>query len=266
VTKYGESAAEPTAEHATNAIQAVDACEVCHGDGGANAKFCKDCHKYEMPHPDDFTEFHSKTGRDDPGKCQDCHQFPEICSNCHHVGASPTKPWEQVHGPKVNEIGADECLEACHADQKFCVDCHTQKNAVPASHNAADWTRRTQADQPAKHPTTYDGNPESCAYCHGEGGPNENKFCSSCHAIEMPHPAEFKDTHATDFQEGTLKKPTCENCHQQVFCDSCHHEGSTGAKPWQLEHPAIVKENGADPCFECHEPTYCAECHVGLSR
>ena len=93
VTKYPDEAAKPTADHAVKATQAPDSCEVCHGEGGPNAKFCADCHGSEMPHPDDFKEFHSKTGRDNSAACQNCHQFPEICSNCHHTGSSPWKPW-----------------------------------------------------------------------------------------------------------------------------------------------------------------------------
>jgi hypothetical protein len=269
VTNYPDEKAEASAEHTVKANQAPDSCAVCHGEGGPNARFCADCHKYEMPHPDDFAEFHSKTGRDDKAGCQKCHQFAEICSNCHHAGASTWKPWEQVHGTTVNEQGAADCLEACHGEEKFCVDCHTARNAVPASHNANDWTRRSNVEQPAKHPAAYESNAESCTYCHGSGGPNDNEFCSSCHQLEMPHPAEFKDTHKDGFADGSLNRGTCENCHQQAYCDSCHHPQSTGTQPWQLEHPAVVKDEetgGADQCFECHEPTYCAECHVRVNR
>jgi hypothetical protein len=266
VTKYPDEAAKPSADHAIKATQAPDSCEVCHGEGGPNAAFCSGCHGYEMPHPDEFKEFHSKTGRDDPAACQRCHQFEEICSNCHHTNSSTWKPWAQVHGGVVNEQGAEDCLEPCHGEKQFCVDCHTAENAVPASHRVNDWTRRAAVDTPAKHPAAYEGNAESCTYCHGDGGPNDNAFCSGCHGVEMPHPADFKDTHGPGISDGSVNRGTCTNCHQQVFCDNCHHEGSTGAQPWQQEHPAVVKENGAEPCFECHEPTYCAECHVGLSR
>ncbi len=107
VTKYPDEAAKPSADHAVKATQAPDSCEVCHGAGGPNAKFCTDCHGFDMPHPDDFKEFHSKTGRDNAAACQNCHQFPEICSNCHHAGSSPWKPWAQVHGGVVNEQGAE---------------------------------------------------------------------------------------------------------------------------------------------------------------
>ena len=83
----------------------------------------------------------------------------------------------------------------------------------------------------------------------------------------MPHPTDFKDTHAQSFQDGDLTKPVCETCHVEYFCDSCHHEGALSNQDWTTQrHPAIVRESGAEPCFECHDPTICARCHVGLSR
>ncbi len=53
---YGKSDAPVKAKHALAAQDSIESCEVCHGAGGANAKFCKSCHKLEMPHHDGVQE------------------------------------------------------------------------------------------------------------------------------------------------------------------------------------------------------------------
>ncbi len=256
--------AEEIGIHAESAKAEITACEVCHGDGGANSDFCRGCHVLDMPHPQEFKEFHAATGLQDSAVCSNCHTYVELCSDCHHEGAIDGQPWLMVHANTVNDAGGESCFGLCHS-REFCVDCHNTLTVIPTSHEAANFTNRVDVDAPADHPIVYNERPENCGYCHGEGGV-EAKFCQDCHGIKMPHPADFTDTHVGSFQDGSLTKPVCTNCHVQLFCDRCHHEGATGARPWTLEHPVIVRDKGADPCFECHEPKICAQCHVGLSR
>jgi len=99
-----------------------------------------------------------------------------------------------------------------------------------------------------------------CSTCHAE------KFCSDCHGLEMPHPADFTKEHG---QLGKEKPQTCSRCHGNAdrFCDDCHHGSeleyeSRDTRPWLQAHPTAVKELGAETCFDCHDPTYCAYCHV----
>jgi hypothetical protein len=268
VTDYPDTPAKASALHALNAQQQIQACEVCHGDGGANSKFCKGCHEYEMPHPDDFKGFHSKSGKANEDQCRFCHRFREICSNCHHIGASTSKSWISVHGGTVNESGAGGCLEKCHK-QDFCVDCHTSNRVVPASHERSGWTRRASSSTPALHTSTFEQQKDSCTYCHGANGPNDNRFCNGCHELDMPHPDNFGaegagngGIHAENFNKGTFKKATCDTCHNSNFCNRCHHPEFTTKKPWVNDHPRVVNADGAAPCFECHEETYCSFCHV----
>jgi nitrate/TMAO reductase-like tetraheme cytochrome c subunit len=246
-------------------------CEICHGEGMPNDNaFCTSCHVLDMPHPQEFKQFHSKTGKDNPTVCSNCHTYRELCSDCHHTGAVDGTPWNNVHGGVVNEGGAAGCLEKCHT-QEFCVDCHTTRNIVPASHNAGTWTKRAVLETPALHPAAYDQAKDSCSYCHGGGTPAENKFCTDCHVVEMPHPADYGATgkgnggvHAAGLADKSLAKASCTNCHTQAFCDGCHHE-YTGQQRWVNYHPATVKEKGASPCFDCHEETTCSYCHVRLA-
>ncbi len=256
--------AEELGQHAVDARNEITACEVCHGEGGPNSAFCKGCHVLDMPHPQEFKEFHAATGRDNPAVCSNCHTYVELCSDCHHEGAIDGQPWLRVHADTVNDIGADGCFAVCHA-KEFCVDCHTSEAVLPTSHTQAGWTRRVDIDTPALHPPAFEGQPENCTYCHGEGGAAA-AFCNACHVLDMPHPANFREAHATGLRDGEYARPVCDNCHVQLFCDRCHHEGATGARPWELEHVAIVRDRGAEPCFECHAPTFCAACHVRLGR
>jgi hypothetical protein len=255
---------EERARHSETAKAEISGCEICHGQGGVESKFCTDCHKIEMPHADEFTEFHAKTGRDNPAVCANCHTFKELCSDCHHEGSSPTKPWTQVHPQTVQSMGTAGCFEKCH-QKEYCVDCHTTTEVVPSSHNAGDWLKPTQADTRGRHTTSFTEAADSCVYCHGDGGA-QAAFCMNCHKVDMPHPDEYPDSHGPAFAANELRKNMCTTCHKALFCDQCHHESYTGAQPWQKEHPAVVKENGADPCFECHEPTFCAACHVKLGQ
>ncbi len=248
--------------HAESSKGEIQSCEICHGKGGPNSKFCKSCHKYDMPHPDEFKKFHAKTGRANTAQCGFCHTFREVCGNCHHEGASNTVPWLKQHPKTVSSKGADGCFEKCHKVD-FCVKCHTTSKVVPTSHKAKTWTRDAST-KAALHTTAYDKQASSCAFCHGKGGSEDNKFCLNCHKLPMPHPGEFKDTHKDQFAEKKLNKTTCVKCHNVVFCNKCHHEGYTGKQTWMMEHQFVVKQKGAEPCFECHKPTYCSHCHVRL--
>ncbi len=139
---------KPAAEigaHAEISKSQPQSCEVCHGGDIPNGNtFCKSCHVLEMPHPQDFKDFHAKTGRDNPAVCANCHTYKELCSDCHHEGAKDGTAWTQVHGPVVNDKGAAGCFEKCH-QKDFCVGCHTtlkvaacfaQRSWLDASHGA----------------------------------------------------------------------------------------------------------------------------------
>ena len=263
VTTYPDTPAVASAAHAVNAGKSIESCDVCHGPGGVQAKFCADCHGMEIPHPDTFKANHV-SGRNTPALCANCHRQQELCSDCHHEGAKNGVPWTtQQHPVTVAATGANPCFEKCHEDKQFCVQCHTTLSAVPASHEAADWTRRAAEDQPAKHQVAYKEAQDSCDYCHGEGGVTA-QFCTNCHKLDMPHPDGFDEAHKADFEAAKYTKAVCENCHSQYYCDACHHPGSVQQQPWRTYHPDIVKKDGAQPCFECHEPTFCSYCHVRL--
>lgn len=259
-------------------------CAVCHGEGGPKAAFCSACHKLQMPHPDAFKKDHLATGKKNPALCENCHQFKEICSNCHHVGASDTHPWLARHGGSVTKAGnANDCFAKCHK-RDFCIACHTARKVLPASHKAPSWLHGTLSVR-ALHTQNYSKAPDSCTYCHGNDGAKA-AFCQNCHKLPMPHPDSFgpkvgsaptKDNggdHASGFKAKKLNRAVCGNCHGLPFCDSCHHKaGYKAPGPWGVakvgvkqQHPAEVKVKGTAACFECHVETYCSFCHVRASR
>jgi nitrate/TMAO reductase-like tetraheme cytochrome c subunit len=116
----------PTKGHPAAATQSPSSCEICHGSGGPNAKFCKSCHKVDMPHAGDYKTSHGPlVKRNKPPKavCQNCHtQY--FCDSCHHKGSSRTVPWTKAHVAIVKKSGATACFE-CH-QETFCSACHVR--------------------------------------------------------------------------------------------------------------------------------------------
>lgn len=269
LTAFGSKPAAPAAKHALDAQKSMESCEVCHGPGGTKAKFCESCHKVDLPHAAEFKTNHVSSKKN-PKPCTQCHAWRELCSNCHHVGASLTKSWTTVHGPAVNKNGAGTCVEKCH-QKDDCVKCHTSRKVVPASHKPAKFVR-DRSSKDAIHTELFKKDANICTYCHaGEAAALPNsKFCKGCHKLEMPHKLNDADKqkfpHKDAFTKKEYTKKQCENCHTTTMCDSCHHEGSVPSKPWVRDHPNTVKKTGAQPCFDCHQPTFCANCHVNLAK
>lgn len=269
LTKFGAEPAKASAGHALDAQKSIESCEVCHGSGGTKSKFCSGCHKVDIPHSEEFRTNHVSSKKNQK-PCQQCHQWKELCSNCHHIGSSTNTTWIKVHGGSVNKNGAAGCIEKCHK-RDDCVKCHTSRKAVPDSHRAKNFTRNPSS-KPAGHTAQFEKDADSCTYCHaGDAATLPNsKFCKGCHKLEMPH--EIDDTnkqkfpHKDEFKAKKFTKKQCANCHNTAFCDSCHHEGSVANKPWVRYHPNVVKKTGAQPCFDCHQPTSCANCHVNLAK
>lgn len=262
MTVYGQSKAKVTAGHALAAQKSTKQCEICHGTGGANAAFCKACHKLDMPHQDSFKKFHSNSN---PATCQQCHNVKEVCSNCHHVGASTTSPWLDVHGPSVNKNGYKTCVGPCHK-KTDCTTCHMKNKVMPPSHKATDFVKG------GTHAAAFKKDAENCTFCHaGDAATLANStFCKGCHKLDMPHkitansPQKFE--HKTGFANKTLTKEMCVNCHTKQFCDACHHTKSVAGQDWMYYHPNIVRKDGADECYKCHQETYCSHCHVNLNK
>jgi len=261
MTIYGKEPAKATAAHALSARSSTETCAVCHGDGGINAAFCLDCHGMEMPHPDQFKKLHSAS---DAATCATCHGYTEVCSSCHHVGATATSRWMGLHGVATIEHGSSTCVGKCHL-QKDCVDCHQADNVVPASHFASDFVKG------GAHVTQFKADVANCLFCHaGEAATLANSaYCKGCHVLDMPHPSgggAEKFAHSKEIKAGTYTRESCTVCHTQVFCDACHHPQSVATEPWYTYHAVIATQGNAMDCYRCHKETFCAFCHVRVAR
>jgi len=261
-TVYGKEAAKATAGHATLALKSTEECAICHGTGGANAQFCKNCHGVSMPHAANFKKFHSKSKA---AACSKCHSFKEVCSDCHHVGATDSKKWITAHGASVNKNGFGTCVGTCH-QKNDCVTCHQKNTVKPDSHKAKDFVKG------GGHAQAYKKSAENCTFCHAGTTSTlaNSKSCKSCHKLVMPHATDSsaqKFEHKQGFASKKYTKAMCYNCHSQTSCDSCHHkDGYQSGKQWMYFHPTVVKKSGSAGCFKCHKDTYCAQCHTHLTQ
>jgi hypothetical protein len=260
MTIFGVEPAKATAGHAVAAQASTETCAVCHGEG-INAPFCRACHGMDMPHDDQFRVLHSAS---DKAVCANCHGFTEVCSSCHHIGATATSLWMPEHGAMTIEHGSSTCIDKCHKQQD-CVDCHQSQNVVPASHNASNFVGG------GAHATAFKDDPTNCLFCHaGDAATLANSaFCKGCHGLDMPHPVDGgaqKFAHADKIKDGTYSRELCAKCHAQVFCDACHHPQSVADKPWFTYHATIATGGNARECYSCHQETYCAACHVRIAR
>ncbi|MCL2024781.1 MAG: NapC/NirT family cytochrome c [Coriobacteriia bacterium] len=259
MTIYGVEPAKTTAEHAVMANQSIESCEICHGEGGINAPFCYDCHGMEMPHDSTFRAFHSAS---DPSTCTTCHGYAEVCSSCHHIGATAQSRWMPEHGPATLTHSADTCND-CHTNAE-CVDCHWDWHVVPGTHAADDFLQRA-------HVTQFEADPQNCLFCHaGDAATLPNSaYCIGCHVLEMPHPTDSSPEvfpHSEAIKSGQYTRPQCALCHTQVFCDACHHVQSVPDQPWYYYHAVVTRTEGARGCYDCHQESFCSFCHVRVSR
>jgi nitrate/TMAO reductase-like tetraheme cytochrome c subunit len=288
VTQYGSQPATPSAGHALAAIESTETCAVCHGEGGTSAPFCANCHKTQTPHTDQFKTtpgVHATEGRKNPAVCENCHTWPELCSNCHHIGSSATQPWLTIHGGQVEQHGASTCPK-CHPDKTFCQSCHQRNKVMPASHKLPNFLRQAPPNI-GVHAQLYQKDATVCTNCH-PGDPAtlpSSAFCMGCHKLIMPHPAGWglKDSsappsgtnggqHVQDLASGKTTTAVCTNCHDVAFCDSCHHKnGYVANQSWLVKtHPAVVQKSGATSCYDsknggttgCHAEAFCSDCHV----
>jgi hypothetical protein len=206
--------------------------------------------------------------------CSDCHADLDKSFN---AGEHPTLLF--THEQHFT-IGVSDCA-ACHVANTHepdrtnrptmvtCFQCHSLEEGArapgectlchPAEMNPEPKTHFTDAWLPQEHSEAAIANPFDCATCH------KQEFCNECHGLELPHPKGFTDlTHAKLFFEDAA---LCDRCHprqplvERDTCDSCHHPEGPKASTWIGWHPSVVRESGAENCFQCHATETCRTCH-----
>ena len=107
-------------QHTKPESRETEDCTICHDE----PEFCDDCHKVEMPHPENWTEAHQPVAKEVGGAaCNFRHPDRQVCAECHHKGYVPGgKPWVEMHYEVANAEGKDKCI-SCHS-VKTCAHCH----------------------------------------------------------------------------------------------------------------------------------------------
>lgn len=210
----------------------------------------------------------------------------QSCLRCHGEVSYKTVRWRQIKVRHSDIIEAGYRCVDCHntvahldtiANQKKpsmdkCIMCHDGKRASSKCETChvtssdlrklpIDYTRRTFAP------------PENCRGCH-----NVQAECTSCHGVEMPHPAQYKKKyHAID---GLMKKDICRRCHnQEKFCNKCHYFPSPHgpSSRWAKLHGGASQrpdfgvfwgrvEERIKGCNGCHRGNMCDACHADQRR
>ncbi len=186
--------------------------------------------------------FHLKDG----AKCGDCHEVPT------HTETKIRKP------PMVKCFNCHSQTDAS-APPGTCSTCHPSDFPLkPATHSAPDWlpTQAELVSTRATHPKAAQESPKECEICHAK------TFCSDCHGLEMPHPADWQNNHPK--QAAAIGGQVCMRCHfNNETCSACHHPGyKPGGPPWWKIHPQASYSEGPDFCLRCHSTLTCAHCHT----
>lgn len=230
---------------------------------------CGVCHN-RVAHNEDFKLRLSDPGTKEPNRKHEQFMSMTACFRCHTQNAE-----------SLGLKAPGTCITCHPKDFELKPASHNQAGFFPSGHArlAAQEETRVAAAETAKKKEAGEAEEKAgegvgeslpevasineCSTCHGKS------FCSDCHGIEMPHPANFKKSHGAT---GKKSPKVCSRCHGNAnqFCDECHHGSSMKwdyniAMPWRKQHPSAVKQLGANACFSCHDPVYCAHCHVSGS-
>jgi hypothetical protein len=148
----------------------------------------------------------------------------------------------------------EECV-SCHSGKGLPIDCETchLENADEEA------LARTYGPWQVTHGPNWRkthglGDTDSCVTCHPKG------YCTRCHGVALPHPADFGATHGL----AAVEKPdACATCHadRTAFCDACHTIEMPHPEGFIAEHPRIAKSDADPTCLHCHADNDCGLCH-----
>lgn len=236
-------------DHAVHAENDVS-CAICHNRVAHRESF-----ELALEGNKKHDDFMSMTA------CFRCHTNkesgpPGACAACHPEDFE-LKPDSHVQ-PGFYDKGGDSSGHASLAKETG--------RSIPATANVEAVSTEVSEESSSTHLAQM-GEIDYCGTCHAAA------FCTDCHGIQMPHPADFTEGHG---KAGKSTPGVCATCHAKganssggsaEFCNGCHHEASDPARSWIAQHFEVVQDTGAKTCFECHESTYCAACHVrGLAE
>lgn len=277
---------EDTPGHEEHARAKGVTCLSCHASGphrfGASVTTCSKCHQQTarttqpsgQPHCLACHTFIRQGGAlaADRAACQTCHQKSGIvritygkpspmvyaCQVCHHphTERKAVQDCTRCHPQSIvatTPKAHQDCV-ACHKphswrveDLKACLSCHS-----PLSQDV-------QAHRIPNHPQRF------CVDCHQ---PHGWKFagtqtCDNCHKQRkaVAHPLPWIQGH-----QGPAKQrgATCQTCHQQSFCSSCHSRMQPSSHQlinWKSTLHGDYSLQKKEQCSVCHSQSFCQSCH-----
>ena len=198
-------------------------------------------------------------------ECLHCHApvhclSASRCQECHLEIARQRGEAQGLHGVLP---GTDKC-QTCHTEHQGRDAVISQVALVNVDHGQLTGFHLT------RHTVGYDGEPMTCAGCHGEGQfTAELVNCVDCHAAEdaallAQHQEEFGDD-CTGCHDGRgnwrdfdhSQAFVLEGAHAEAACAECHRAGSYS--------------EAASACVACHEEPAvhaglfgvdCSRCHL----
>jgi hypothetical protein len=224
---------------------------------------CTWCHN-RVAHPEDF-ELTLPGNEKHPvfmemTACFRCHgleaqaEAPGECAACHPAGFE-LKPESHILAGFYQEFGDSGGHARLGKEEASRVAHYTG-----GEHDEAEMPEGAEGEDAEHGALPKVESINYCSTCH-----LLEEFCVGCHGLEMPHPAGFEEGHG---DTGRETPEICANCHATdagggtEFCNACHHDAGDPSQPWIPQHFGVVRDQGAEGCFECHNPTFCAECHV----
>lgn len=212
------------------------------------------------------------------------------CTKCHNrVSHNAVKGYEgEKYQQKIVFLGKviKSKFYPNHLKMRYCMECHKYGEGDLKGPGACTTCHPKDFEfKPPSH-RVYgffprplpNGVPNSI---HGEGGRadkdyclschDEEKLCTNCHGITMPHPEDWAGGRNLHPAYGKKNIKLCYKCHEgKDICNSCHHNatGEIGRNwfskiPGQTTHLYFAKQMGAANCMKkCHGPLFCARCHV----
>lgn len=190
-------------------------------------------------------------------QCERCHSNVPVhgaiskgkagCQSCHHKTAKSKCMY--CHGGSVG------LPKSANASVELCLPCHIQFKELKIKIFDTNFSHMPHLE-----------NGVDCTNCHsnvkkhGDILPTEES-CQICHQGRKPssHTANWRRKHG-----GVAKKDkqSCNVCHTQDVCSSCHKIEVPHIEGWTFQHGKVA-ENKFSVCINCHKQDKCLSCHKG---
>lgn len=147
------------------------------------------------------------------------------------------------------------CLK-CHSSNANnpdgCSVCHEGRADEARLADSTPWRVTHGAQWQSTHGM---GELTTCKACHPVD------YCSRCHGMTVPHPADFAARHGKAIVDDPSKRADCVVCHKGSACDDCHGIEMPHPRGFLQRHSSVVERSGRESCQRCHDELSCQRCH-----